>query len=79
MKLTDIAFHRDSPIYAKELHQYRRDSNHAARQRKARRSRISRINISGSLSRIFNRTTLPNSAVSVLAIVALPLVASIHA
>jgi hypothetical protein len=64
--LTDIAFHRDNPIYARDLTNWKRDSKHAAEQRKAYRLRLIRASSRFLLSRILNRMTLPNSSVSVL-------------
>jgi hypothetical protein len=69
--LSTIAFHRDNPIYQKDLKAYASDSHRAL----ASRGKPRRNLIKGYLHQIFGRLTLPNSSVSV-ALVAATLLAS---
>jgi hypothetical protein len=39
MNLTDIAFHRDNPIYARDIKAYKRDSRRALNESKRRRGK----------------------------------------
>lgn len=62
-----------------EIRRYKEDSARAAEQRYNFRIRKLRASIRWSLNSILNRMTLINSTVSVLAVVALPLLAQAHA
>jgi hypothetical protein len=51
-----------------ELARYKKDSDHAQKQRKAFRLRLIRASSRYSLNAIFSRLTLSNSTISVLAL-----------
>ena len=68
-----------APIRTDHLKGFAADSKRSLAARKSFRSRLHCASIRFSWNSIFGRTTLPNSSVSLLLIVGLPLVAQAHA